>query len=144
MSAAAPTMGLLIAGRTLQGIGGGGIVPLTQTTIADMITPRERGHYQAYMGTSWIVAGVAGPALGGLIAEYLHWSMIFWLNVPFGLLAALLTGIDLDAQAERLSGGERRRVAHESRIIARCAGLCASRDLNGLDAAVPTHRGAAA
>lgn len=91
MSAAAPTMGLLIAGRTLQGIGGGGIVPLTQTTIADMITPRERGRYQAYMGTSWIVAGVAGPALGGLIAEYLHWSMIFWLNVPFGLLAALLT-----------------------------------------------------
>jgi EmrB/QacA subfamily drug resistance transporter len=91
MSAVAPTMGMLIAGRTLQGIGGGGIVPLTQTTIADMITPRERGRYQAYMGTSWIVAGVAGPALGGLIAEYLHWSLIFWLNVPFGLLAALLT-----------------------------------------------------
>src|SRR6266513_527478 len=91
MSAAAPTMGLLIAGRTLQGIGGGGIVPMVQTTIADMITPRERGRYQAYMGTSWIVAGVAGPALGGLIAEHLHWSLIFWLNVPLGLLAVLLT-----------------------------------------------------
>src|SRR5215467_1787094 len=91
LSAAAPDMALLIAGRTLQGIGGGGIVPLTQTTIADMITPRERGRYQAYMGTSWIVAGVAGPALGGVIAEYLHWSVIFWLNVPFGLLAGLLT-----------------------------------------------------
>ena len=57
VSAAAPDMAMLIAGRTLQGIGGGGIVPLTQTTIADMITPRERGRYQAYMGTSWIVAG---------------------------------------------------------------------------------------
>src|SRR6266571_2551808 len=91
VSAAAPDMALLIAGRTLQGIGGGGIVPLTQTTIADMISPRERGRYQAYMGTSWIVAGVAGPALGGVIAEYLHWSIIFWLNVPFGLIAALLT-----------------------------------------------------
>jgi EmrB/QacA subfamily drug resistance transporter len=91
MSAVAPTMGLLIAGRTLQGIGGGGIVPLTQTTIADMITPRERGRYQAYMGTSWIVAGVAGPALGGVIAEHWHWSVIFWLNVPLGLLAGLLT-----------------------------------------------------
>src|SRR5947208_2429641 len=91
ISAAAPNMALLIAGRTLQGIGGGGIVPLTQTTIADMVTPRERGHYQAYIGTSWIVAGVAGPALGGVIAEYLHWSMIFWLNVPFGLIAGLLT-----------------------------------------------------
>src|SRR5262245_60954444 len=90
-SAAAPNMAGLIAGRTLQGIGGGGIVPLTQTTIADMITPRERGRYQAYMGTSWIVAGVAGPALGGIIAQYLHWSVIFWLNVPLGLIATLLT-----------------------------------------------------
>lgn len=90
VSAAASDMAILIAGRTLQGIGGGGIVPLTQTTIADMITPRERGRYQAYMGTSWIVAGLAGPALGGAIAEHLHWSVIFWLNVPLGLAAALL------------------------------------------------------
>ncbi len=90
-SAIAPNMAVLIAGRALQGIGGGGIVPLTQTTIADMITPRERGRYQAYMGTSWIVAGVAGPALGGIIAQHLSWSVIFWLNVPFGLIAALLT-----------------------------------------------------
>jgi len=90
ISAAAPNMAILIAGRTLQGIGGGGIVPLTQTTIADMVTPRERGHYQAYIGTSWIVAGLTGPALGGAIAQHLHWSVIFWLNVPFGILAALL------------------------------------------------------
>ena len=90
ISAAAPNIAMLIAGRTLQGIGGGGIVPLTQTTIADMVTPRERGHYQAYIGTSWIVAGLTGPALGGAIAEHLHWSVIFWLNVPFGILAALL------------------------------------------------------
>src|SRR2546430_10486794 len=90
ISAAAPNMAILIAGRTLQGIGGGGIVPLTQTTIADMVTPRERGHYQAYIGTSWIVAGLTGPALGGAIAEHLHWSVIFWLNVPVRILAALL------------------------------------------------------
>ena len=91
LAAAAPSMAVLIAGRTLQGIGGGGIVPLTQTTIADMVAPRERGRYQAYMGTSWIVAGVAGPALGGFIAQYFNWSLIFWLNVPLGLIAALLT-----------------------------------------------------
>jgi EmrB/QacA subfamily drug resistance transporter len=90
-SALAQDMSMLIAGRTLQGIGGGGIVPLTQTTIADMITPRERGRYQAYIGTSWITAGIAGPALGGILAEHLHWSLIFWLNVPLGLFAALLT-----------------------------------------------------
>jgi EmrB/QacA subfamily drug resistance transporter len=90
LSAVAPNMAMLILGRTLQGIGGGGIVPMVQTTVADMVAPRERGHYQAYMGTAWIVAGVVGPALGGVIADRLHWSAIFWLNVPLGLLTALL------------------------------------------------------
>jgi EmrB/QacA subfamily drug resistance transporter len=90
VAGAASDMSMLVAGRTLQGIGGGGIVPLTQTTIADMVTPRERGRYQAYMATSWVTAGIAGPALGGIIAEHLHWSVIFWLNVPFGLVAAVL------------------------------------------------------
>jgi EmrB/QacA subfamily drug resistance transporter len=88
--AAASDMTMLIAGRTLQGIGGGGIVPMVQTTVADMVTPRERGHYQAYMGSAWVAAGVAGPALGGIIADQMHWSVIFWLNVPLGLLTALL------------------------------------------------------
>ena len=90
LCAVSNSMVMLIVGRTLQGIGGGGIVPMVQTTIADMITPRERGHYQAYMGTAWIVAGVVGPVLGGVIADRLHWSVIFWLNVPLGLITALL------------------------------------------------------
>ena len=90
LSAVATNMAMLIIGRTLQGIGGGGIVPMVQTTVADMITPRERGNYQAFMGTAWIAAGVVGPALGGIIADRLHWSVIFWLNVPLGLLTAFI------------------------------------------------------
>jgi EmrB/QacA subfamily drug resistance transporter len=90
-SAAAPSMVMLILARGLQGIGGGGIVPLTQSIIADAVPPRERGYYQAYTGSVWIVAGAAGPVLGGVIAEHLHWSMIFWLNVPLGLAAAMLS-----------------------------------------------------
>ena len=86
----AQDMTTLLLGRTLQGIGGGGIVPMVQITVADMVTPRERGRYQAYMGTAWIVAGVAGPALGGIIADNMHWTMIFWLNVPLGILTAFL------------------------------------------------------
>lgn len=90
-SAAAPSMLMLILGRGLQGIGGGGIVPLAQSIIADAVPPRERGYYQAYTGAIWIIAGAAGPVLGGVIAEHLHWSMIFWLNVPLTLAAALLS-----------------------------------------------------
>jgi EmrB/QacA subfamily drug resistance transporter len=100
----ATDMATLIAGRTLQGIGGGGIVPMVQITVADMVTPRERGRYQAYMGTAWIAAGTLGPALGGLIADHWHWSMIFWLNVPLGLLAAAL----LSHSMKRLPAAGRR------------------------------------
>jgi len=90
-SAVAPSMLMLILGRGLQGLGGGGIVPLAQSIIADAVPPRERGYYQAYTGSVWIIAGAAGPVLGGVIAEHLHWSVIFWLNVPLGLAAAFLS-----------------------------------------------------
>src|SRR5271155_820109 len=90
-SAVAPSMMMLILGRGLQGIGGGGIVPLTQSIIADVVPPRERGYYQAYTGSVWIIAGAAGPVLGGVIAEHMHWSVIFWLNVPLALVAAILS-----------------------------------------------------
>jgi MFS family permease len=55
------------------------------------VPPRERGYYQAYTGAIWIIAGAGGPVLGGVIAEHLHWSMIFWLNVPLTFAAALLS-----------------------------------------------------
>jgi len=90
-SAAAPSMLMLILARGLQGVGGGGIVPLSQSIIADAVPPRERGYYQAYTGSVWVIAGAGGPVLGGIIAEHLHWSVIFWLNVPLTLIAVLLS-----------------------------------------------------
>ena len=95
LCAAAPDMLLLILGRGLQGIGGGGILPLCQSVIADVVAPRERGRYQAYMGVVWVTSGVLGPVLGGVLAEYWDWSVIFWLNVPLGLAAALLIHVHL-------------------------------------------------
>ncbi len=91
LCALAPDMVTLIVGRALQGIGGGGILPLCQSVIADVVAPRERGRYQAYMGVVWVTSGVGGPVLGGVLAEHLHWTLIFWLNVPLGLAAAYLT-----------------------------------------------------
>ena len=95
LAAAAPSMTMLILGRGLQGIGGGGILPVCQSVIADVVAPRERGRYQAYMGVVWVTSGIGGPVLGGVMAEHLHWSLIFWINVPLGLGAALLTYIHL-------------------------------------------------
>jgi MFS family permease len=78
-------MPVLILARGLQGLGGGGIMPIVQTVISDVVTPRERGQYQAYFSGVWMAAGIGGPILGGVFAEHLHWSMIFWINVPLGL-----------------------------------------------------------
>ncbi len=102
--ALAPNMLTLILMRGLQGFGGGGIVPLVQATIADAVAPRERGRYQAYIGTVWIAAGTAGPVIGGYIADYLHWSVAFWINVPLGLAAAYM----INRQLRRLPQNHRK------------------------------------
>ncbi|MBV9530138.1 MAG: MFS transporter [Bradyrhizobium sp.] len=90
LCALAPTMPVLILARGLQGLGGGGIMPVVQTLISDLVSPRERGQYQAYFSGVWLLAGLGGPVLGGIFAEHLHWSMIFWINVPLAAAALAL------------------------------------------------------
>ncbi|WP_375414388.1 MDR family MFS transporter [uncultured Bradyrhizobium sp.] len=90
LCALAPNMPVLIVARGLQGLGGGGILPIVQTVISDVVTPRERGQYQAYFSGVWTAAGIGGPIIGGVFAEHLHWSMIFWINVPLGVASLVL------------------------------------------------------
>src|SRR6059058_1850205 len=90
LCAVAPNMPVLILARGLQGLGGGGIMPVVQTVISDVVSPRERGQYQAYFSGVWVAGGILGPVLGGLFAEHLHWSMIFWINLPLGVAALAL------------------------------------------------------
>ncbi|RWH33018.1 MDR family MFS transporter [Mesorhizobium sp.] len=87
VSALAPNMLVLVIGRAIQGAGGGGLFALTQTVIGDLVPPRERARYAARISGTWAVASVAGPLLGGVFAEHLHWSLIFWINLPIGFLA---------------------------------------------------------
>lgn len=87
ISALAPSMLVLILGRVVQGLGGGGLFALSQTVIGDLVPPRERARYAAWISGTWAVASVAGPLLGGTFAEHFHWSLIFWINIPLGLVA---------------------------------------------------------
>ncbi|HLQ92389.1 MAG TPA: MDR family MFS transporter [Xanthobacteraceae bacterium] len=89
--AVAPTVPLLIAGRALQGLGGGGLLPLAQTVIADLLSPRERPIVQGYSSTMFMAASIIGPVLGGFFTDHLHWSLIFWINLPLGVAALVMT-----------------------------------------------------
>jgi MFS family permease len=89
--ALAPTMLALILGRAVQGLGGGGLMPLVQTIIGDVASPRDRPRYQSYTSSTFIVSMVGGPLLGGFVAEQLHWSWIFWINLPLCALAYLIS-----------------------------------------------------
>jgi EmrB/QacA subfamily drug resistance transporter len=90
--ALAPTVWALVFARALQGLGGGGILPLAQTVIADLLSPRERPMVQSYSSVMFMCASILGPVMGGFLTDYIHWSMIFWINLPLGAIALVMTG----------------------------------------------------
>ena len=91
IAALAPTMTVLIAGRAVQGLGAGGLMALALATIGDIIPPRERGRYQGYFGAVFGTSSIAGPLLGGFFTDGPGWRWIFWINVPIGLAALIVT-----------------------------------------------------
>jgi EmrB/QacA subfamily drug resistance transporter len=91
----ATSLPMLAVARAVQGAGGGGLISLAQTIIGDIFQPRERARYQVYIATVFILSSIAGPILGGFLAEHAHWSAIFWINLPLGILAFLLANRQL-------------------------------------------------
>ena len=91
----AHTMLELIIFRALQGLGGGGLMVGAQSVIADIVPPAERGRYAGFFGATFGAATVLGPLLGGVIVEYWSWRWIFFVNMPFGILALVVCAIAL-------------------------------------------------
>ncbi|HXD27253.1 MAG TPA: MDR family MFS transporter [Arthrobacter sp.] len=83
------TMNAVIIARVIQGLGGGGLMILSQAIIADVIPARERGKYMGVMGGVFAISSVAGPLLGGWLTEGPGWRWAFWLNLPLGAIAVL-------------------------------------------------------
>jgi EmrB/QacA subfamily drug resistance transporter len=97
LSGLATSMTQLIVFRTLQGLGGGALIPLGMTIIADLYGLEERARMQGYFSSTWGVASIVGPLIGGFLTDRLSWHWVFFVNVPFGLLTGVVLGIALAA-----------------------------------------------
>lgn len=91
LAGASQSMSMLVASRALQGVGGGGLMVLTFTVIGDVVPPRERGRYQGIGAAVFAVSSVLGPLIGGFFVDQLSWRWVFYVNVPVGVAALLVT-----------------------------------------------------
>ena len=104
LSGIAQSIGWLIALRALQGIGAGGVMTLATASVADLVSPRERGRYQGYIQLTFLLASLAGPLLGGLFVDQLSWRWAFYVNVPIGAAALAILSAYLPSAAPRRAG----------------------------------------
>jgi EmrB/QacA subfamily drug resistance transporter len=130
LSALAPSLVVLILARAVQGFGGGSLIVVAMTILGDIAAPKDRARYYTYFVIVFASAGAAGPALGGFFAQYLDWTVIFWINLPLGLLAFSVSNVRL----RRLPRHERRHrldLVGAGLVMAATGTLMAAIDLGG-------------
>lgn len=90
LCACATSMGMMVAARALQGLGGGGLLPISQAVLLESFPKEERGKSMAVFGLVVVVAPIIGPVLGGWITDNFNWTWVFLINLPIGILTAYL------------------------------------------------------
>ncbi|OMP66221.1 MDR family MFS transporter [Domibacillus epiphyticus] len=91
----------LIVYRFIQGIGAGAIMPVATTIVGDIYTKEERAKVQGYLASVWGISAVSGPAIGGLLVEFVSWRWVFWINVPLGIISVIILFLYLHEKVEK-------------------------------------------
>ncbi|EOV9525980.1 MDR family MFS transporter [Bacillus cytotoxicus] len=101
LSGFSQTMGQLVIFRTIQGIGAGALTTIPYTIIGDIFTFEQRAKVQGWISSVWGISGIVGPLAGGFIVDMISWHWIFYMNLPFGIIALTLLWISLHEQVEK-------------------------------------------
>jgi EmrB/QacA subfamily drug resistance transporter len=97
----AESMVMLIVFRFIQGFGAGAITPIATTIVGDIYSKEERAKIQGYLSSVWGISAVLGPALGGFFVQFTSWKLVFWINIPLGILAMIGISLFLHENIEK-------------------------------------------
>ncbi len=114
LSGLSHSLGMLVAFRAVQGFGAGGLMVGAQAIIGDVVSPRERGRYQGLFGGVFAASTVIGPLLGGFLTQDASWRWVFYINLPLGALALVVTAVVLPAH---LRGAKKPRIDYLGTLV---------------------------
>ncbi|GAA5852177.1 hypothetical protein JCM8547_006690 [Rhodosporidiobolus lusitaniae] len=121
LTGAGKSMSMVIAGRAIQGVGGGAVLTMTEIVVVDLVPIAERGAYLGILASVWAFASAIGPPIGGALASASAWRWLFYLNLPLSGLAMILVALFLNVRSPKTTRKEKLEQMDFVNILFVCA-----------------------